>query len=138
MIRHFLSRQFLGFVGVGATAAAANWVSRVLFGHWVSFTWSVVLAYGVGMAVAFTLNSIFVFPGSDKPRDRKATEFVLVNLGFLPIVWIGAIAIEHALQQAGMRRFTESIAHALALAIPMFGSFLIYKFVTFKGSQHER
>jgi putative flippase GtrA len=112
MIRHFLTRQFLCFVGVGATAAVANWLSRLIVSHWVSFAWSVVLAYGVGMTVAFTLNSIFVFPGSDKPRERQAFEFVLVNLCFLPLVWVGAIAFERTLQWFGVRRYTESVAHA--------------------------
>jgi len=138
MIRHFLTRQFLGFVGVGATAAASNWLSRVAISHWVSFTWSVVLAYGIGMAVAFTLNSLFIFPGSDKPRRRQALEFVMVNLCFLPVVWLGSIAFEQALRWLGFQRYTESVAHAFALAIPMFGSFLIYKFFTFKRTRHGR
>lgn len=138
MIRHFLSRQFLGFVGVGVTAAASNWLSRVVVSHWVSFNWSVVLAYGVGMVVAFTLNALLVFPGSDKPRQRQALEFVLVNLCFLPVVWMGTIAFEQALRSLGMHRFTESVAHAFALAIPMFASFLIYKFFTFKRARNGR
>jgi putative flippase GtrA len=138
MIRHFLTRQFLGFVGVGATAAFANWLSRLIVSDWVSFAWSVVVAYGVGMMVAFTLNSIFVFPGSDKPRERQAFEFILVNLCFLPLVWVGAIAFEQALRWLGFQRYTESVAHAFALAIPMFGSFLIYKFFTFKRTRHGR
>jgi len=37
-----------------------------------------------------------------------------------------------------VRRFTESIAHALALAIPMSSTFLIYKFFTFKGARNGR
>lgn len=138
MIRHFLSRQFLGFVGVGVTAVTANWLARVIIGHWVPFVWSVVLAYCVGMAVAFALNALFVFPGSSRPRKRQAMEFGLVNLAFLPVVWFATIAFEHALQWAGVRRFTESIAHALALAIPMSSTFLIYKFFTFKGARNGR
>lgn len=138
MIRHFLTRQFLGFVGVGVTAAASNWLARVVASQWVSFTWSVVLAYGVGMAVAFTLNSIFIFPGGDKPRPRQALEFVLVNLCFLPFVWSAAIAFEKALRWVGFPRYTESVAHAVALAIPMFGSFLIYKLFTFGRVQDGR
>ena len=138
MIRHFLSKQFVGFVGVGATAAGANWVSRIVVSHWLSLSWSVIVAYGVGMTVAFWLNSIFIFPGSAKPRRRQALEFVTVNLCFLPLVWLGTIGLDHALQWAGLRRFTESIAHAFALAIPMFASFLIYKFFTFKGARGGR
>jgi putative flippase GtrA len=135
MIRVFLSREFLRFVGVGATAAGANWAARIVASHWLTLSWSVVVAYCVGMAVAFALNSAFVFPGSPKPRERQAFEFIAVNLCFLPVVWLGTLAFDHVLRWTGLRRFSESIAHVFALAIPMFGSFLVYKFLIFKGAR---
>jgi putative flippase GtrA len=138
MIRHFASRQFLGFVGVGVTAAAANWLARIVAGQWMSFVASLLVAYGIGMAVAFVLNAIFVFPGSAVPLPRRALQFIAVNLAFLPVVFGGALAFEPVLRWLGMPRFTESTAHALALAIPMCATFLIHKFVTFKGARNGR
>ncbi len=138
MIRHFLSRQFLGFVGVGLGAAAANWLARIAAGQWLSFDASLLVAYAVGMAMAFTLNLLFVFPGGEKPVVQQALHFVAVNLAFLPVVFGAAVAFEQVLRRYGVQRFTESIAHALALAIPMFASFLIYKFFTFKGARDGR
>ena len=54
MIRHFLTKEFLRFLLVGTTAAAGNWISRIVFNMWTdSFALSVVIAYAVAMAIAF-------------------------------------------------------------------------------------
>lgn len=132
MIRLFFSTQFLKFVLVGVTAALANWTSRYGMSHWLSFPVAVALAYLVGMSVAYALNRVFVFPGSNRPIARQASEFVLVNLSFLPIVWLSALSFRWALSYLGLRIFLDGIAHALALAVPMLATFLIYKFKTFR------
>lgn len=134
MIRHFVSRQFLGFVAVGLCAAAANWLARLLFAHWLPFAGAVALAYAVGLGLAFVLNSRYVFPASTRPRAAQAREFVLVNLGFFPLVWLASLAFAQALQALGLERGREGLAHAAALALPMLATFLIYKFHTFRGS----
>lgn len=138
MIRHFLSRQFLLFLAVGGTAAFLHWLSRIILSHWFSFSWAVILAYGVGMAVAFTLNSLLVFPGSIKPRHRQARDFCVVNLAFFPFVWAAAIAVERLLGSLGITLFREALAHGVAVSIPMFATFLAYKFFAFKDARYGR
>lgn len=137
MIQHFLSRQFLGFLGVGGLAALLHWLARLLLSVWLPFAWAVGLAYGVGMAVAFVLNSLFIFPASAKPRLQQVRSFVLVNLAFFPLVWLAALAINQLLRTLGMARHTEELAHAMAIAVPMCATFLIYKFHTFGELRRE-
>ena len=138
MIRHFLRPQFLRFVGVGGVAAALHWLARWLLSAWLPFAWAVALAYAVGMAVAFGLNRRYVFPTSAKPGPVQARDFVLVNLLFFPLVWLASLGTRQLLRQLGMAQHTEELAHAFAIALPMFATFLIYKFHTFGGPLREQ
>ncbi|OUD15066.1 hypothetical protein TPSD3_04415 [Thioflexithrix psekupsensis] len=130
--------QFLGFIMVGGTAALLHWLARIILNHWMSFAWAVLLAYGIGMMVAFLLNSIFVFPHAQKPKWQQARDFVGVNLAFLPLVWGAAVFLEYLFQIFGMLFYPQAIAHGIAVAIPMLATFLIYKFFTFKDTEYGR
>lgn len=132
MIRHFFTAQFVGFLAVGTSAAAVNWLARLVLNIWMPFSWAVAIAYGVGMLVAFLLNSFFVFPRSVRPRSAQARDFVLTNLAFAPLVWAVAIQANAGLQLLGMHKNSEEVAHALALTVPTLATFLIYKFVAFR------
>lgn len=137
MIGHFLSRQFLLFLMVGGLAAFLHWLARIALSHWFSFSVAVVLAYCVGMAVAFSLNALFVFPSSDKPRHLQARDFVLVNLAFLPVVWGVSVLIERPVAEWGVP-YPQAVAHGIAVVLPTLLTFLIYKFFAFKERTHER
>jgi putative flippase GtrA len=132
VIRSFFTRQFAQFVFVGVLAALLNWLSRLLFSQWIPFAWAVVIAYVVGMAAAFTLNSFLVFPLSDRPKYAQARDFVLINCAFFPLVWIVAYQLNIWLLAAGMTEHSQELAHAIALATPMLATFLLYKFMAFK------
>ena len=132
MIRHFFSKQFLRFLLVGGCAAFLHWLARLLLSLWLPFPLAVFIAYGVGMFVAFLLNSFFVFPKSKRSRLLQARDFVLVNLSFLPLVWLTAIYVNIGLKDTGIVQYSEELAHAIAIAMPMMATFLIYKFSTFK------
>jgi putative flippase GtrA len=136
VIRHFFTAQFLGFLAVGGFAALMHWLARLALNTWMPFSWAVALAYGVGMLVAFLLNSFFIFPRSVRPRSAQARDFVLTNLAFAPLVWAVAIQANASLQHLGMHSHSKELAHALAVSIPPFATFLIYKFVVFKGNVH--
>jgi putative flippase GtrA len=133
--RAFFTRQFMLFVAVGGTAAALNWLARLGFSHWLPFWLAVVLAYGVGMAVAFVLNRIFVFPDSGRSIEAQMRDFVIINVAFFPVVWGVSITLAgYVLPWAGVTRWREEIAHAIAIAIPVLATFLLHKFITFKGA----
>ena len=132
MLRHFFTPQFLKFLIVGALAALLHWLARFILDIWMSFSAAVGLAYCVGMAVAFALNALYVFPHSDKPRVSQARDFVITNLAFFPVVWGIAVIIEKMLRGLGFITHAGNLAHALAIPIPMLATFLIYKFFAFK------
>ena len=138
MIKHFFTRQFLGFLAVGGTAALLHWLSRVLLSVWLPFSWAVVIAYGIGMLVAFLLNSFFIFPKSIKARHIQARNFVMVNLSFFPVVWFASVHINNWLKSLGMASHSEELAHAMAIPLPMLATFLLYKFYAFKEQAYER
>ena len=134
MIRHFFTPQFLGFVAVGSIAALINWSSRILFSIWVSYPVAVFIAYMVALSCAFILNKYYVFPKSDRPLSKQMRDFVITNIAFLPVVWSAAIILAGLIPQIYATDYNEEIAHAIAIAIPMFATFLIYKFIAFKES----
>lgn len=137
MIKYFFTMQFFGFLAVGGLAALLHWLSRLLLSFWLPFLWAVVTAYIVGMVIAYLLNRFFIFPNSKKPMHAQARDFFLVNLSFLPLVWLIAVLTDKWLKVLGMTSYTEELAHALAISIPMFATFLIYKFFTFKEKSYE-
>jgi putative flippase GtrA len=137
MIKYFFTRQFLGFLAVGGLAALLNWLARLLLSVWMPFSWAVVGAYLVGMTVAFLLNSIFIFPNSEKAKHAQVRDFVLVNLSVIPFVWLISIHVNNWLKTVGMRSYSEELAHAIAISLPALATFLIYKFFAFKEKRYE-
>ena len=132
MLRHFLSRQFAGFLVVGGFAAALHWLARIFLSLFMPYSWAVFIAYGVGMSIAFALNSYYVFPASDKPVQKQARDFILINTAFLPVVWIVSMQLNNLLIEQGIGSYSEEIAHGLAISLPVLGTFLLYKFFAFR------
>ena len=135
MLKNFVSLQFFKFIGVGATAALLHWLARILLSHWLNFSASVALAYGVGILVAYILNAAFVFPNSSRPKSLQIRDFTLVNLGFFPVVWGLSLVFKSALFKIEWSFFPEAFAHGAAISVPMFATFLIYKFFTFNDTE---
>ncbi|MDD2286938.1 MAG: GtrA family protein [Desulfoplanes sp.] len=138
MIKLFFTKQFVKFLVSGGGAAIIHWLSRILLNRWVTFSWAITFAYFIGMVVAFTLNSFFVFPKSEKSRCKQARDFFIVNISFFPVVLLISKFINHILQSVGIINYTQAIAHGIAVTIPTFATFLIYKFFAFKDTQYER
>ena len=132
VLKYFFTKQFLRFLLVGGTAAFAQWLLRIVLSIWMNFSSAVLISYAFGMFIAFVLSSIFVFPRSHKPRVKQARDFIVTNLCVFPIVWIAAVAINILLKNFGIISFRETIAHGVALSLPMFATFLMYKFFAFK------
>ncbi|WP_176464120.1 GtrA family protein [Bordetella genomosp. 11] len=134
MLKLLFTKQFLGFLAAGALAAFLHWLARLVLSEWFSFPVAVAVAYAVGMSVAFTLNSIFVFPHSVKPRRKQARDFVIVNALFFPVVWGASVSMDHLFRKVGVGVYSEAAAHAIAVALPTFLTFFIYKFFAFKDA----
>jgi len=131
----YLSGQFGRFILCGSTAALLHWLSRILFNSVVNYKTAIVLAYLVGLGVAFYLNKRFVFPGSERTVRTEAAYFVAANVVAFPFVWVVAVVLgEQLLPHWFAPQIALAIGHAIAICIPVFVNFLIHKFYTFRGA----
>ena len=128
-----MTRQFAGFLVAGGIAAAANVGSRILFSRLVGLELAVVLAYLVGMTVAFVLMRSAVFPPSAAPIARQAALFAAVNLAaLLQTLVVTLLLARWLLPAAGIRSHVEEIAHVAGVCVPIATSFLGHKYLSFR------
>lgn len=133
MIRQFYSRQFLGFLLTGGTAAAVNFGSRMIYSHWLDFSAAVILAYLSGMVTAFALARIFVFTTTRQSLHRSGAFFVLVNVVAALQTWAISMGLAYyVLPWLGVTRFAMEIAHAIGVAVPVFTSYIGHKHWSFR------
>jgi putative flippase GtrA len=133
MIGDFKSRQFVVFLLTGGIAALINFGSRIIYNNWLSFSTSVILAYITGMITAFVLARLFVFKDSSKPAHHSAFIFMLVNVFAVLQTWAISMGLAlYALPYAGVRSYTNEIAHAVGVLVPVFTSYLGHKHWSFK------
>lgn len=106
----------------------ANILSRIGFSHWVPLPVAVVLAYLVGMAVAFTLMRRYVFPPGASGLHRQVVVFALVNLAAVgQTLLVTLVLAEYFLPWAGVRNQVELIAHVAGVCVPIVTSFIGHK-----------
>jgi putative flippase GtrA len=128
-----VQREFWRFLAAGGVAAAANFGSRFLFSVWFRYEWAIVLAYVVGMAVAFLLMRSYVFNASSKPPARQVAIFAAVNLLALLQTLLVSIALARwVLPALGVVSRTEAIAHFVGVGVPVVTSYIGHRIFTFK------
>jgi putative flippase GtrA len=131
----YVSAQFARFLVVGGVALVCHWLSRFAFNMVVGYGWAIVLAYLVGILVAFVLNKIYVFPFSGRSLNFEVFFFFLVNIAAFPFVWIIAYALgEWVLAERMPREPALALAHGVAITLPVFVNFALHKFITFRGA----
>ncbi|UNU10547.1 GtrA family protein [Xanthomonas translucens] len=127
------SRKFIKFLLAGGTAAAANFGSRILLGHVMPYTGSIVAAYLIGMLTAFVLNRMFVFEAASTGLKHQAIWFTLINIAAVLQTLVCSLAFARWIFPAmGMRFHPETLAHAIGVAVPVFTSYFGHKALTFK------
>ena len=131
----WVNRQFFLFLITGGTAAGVNFVSRMVFNQWVSFSTAVVLAYGMGMVTAFLLARAFVFTQSEQTVGRSAAWFFLINLVAVAQTWLVSMGLLlYGLPVLGIVQFAPELAHAAGVIVPVFTSYWGHKHFSFKSS----
>lgn len=134
MIRQFKSKQFVAFLITGGVAAGVNFSSRILYSNWVDFSIAIVLAYITGMVTAFVLAKAFVFKDSKKALHHSVAYFILVNLVAVAQTWIISMGLYYyLLPMLGIVSFSQDIAHAVGVVVPVFTSYLGHKNFSFKA-----
>ncbi len=133
IFKPFWSQQFLFFVLTGGIAATINFCSRIIYNQYLSFSWSVILAYITGMITAFILAKLFVFKQSQQPISRSAIFFVLVNLVAILQTWVISMGLAYyILPWLGISWFAQDIAHGVGVATPLFTSYFGHKRWSFR------
>jgi putative flippase GtrA len=128
-----IPRQFLLFLLVGGVAALANYGSRFAFSLWFAYASAIVLAYCVGMLVAFVLMRQVVFSGAGKALWPQIGKFVLVNLlAAAQTLLVSLVLAWWLLPAIGVHQHAEAIAHAIGVMVPIFTSFFGHRMATFK------
>jgi len=128
------ARRFTLFVVLGGCAALVNWVSRFPLERIVSFPVAVATAYMIGMVVAFTLFSRFVFPVSPQPLAQQIKFFILVNLaGIVQVFAVSMTLVYYVFPAIGfVGVLTEPIGHGFAIGVPTISSYFGHRLLTFK------
>jgi putative flippase GtrA len=133
VIQQFASRQFLVFLLTGGMAAALNFGSRIVYSHWLSFSFAVILAYVTGMITAFVLARLFVFKESRQSVQRSAVFFILVNLVAILQTWGISMGLAFfALPALGVTLYAQEISHAVGVVVPVFTSYIGHKRWSFR------
>ena len=127
-----VSREFITFVATGAFAALCNWLSRILFSFYMPLEIAIVVAYLVGMTVAYTLSRIFVFEKSGRSVSDEYIRFALVNVVALVQVWLVTMGmVRYLLPAIGWDWYPDEIAHAAGVASPIITSYVGHRYFTF-------
>jgi len=131
-MQDFISKQFFLFLLAGGTAALINFLSRIIYNQWMSFSSAVIVAYLTGMIVAFILMRLFVFKNSQRKMQHSMWIFALVNLAGVAQVWIVSVSLDYyLLPWLGITTFSSEIAHSVGIAVPAFTSYLGHKYWSF-------
>lgn len=135
--REFLSSRFVAFLVAGGLAALVNIGSRVLLAGVMPYIPSIVVAYVIGMMLAFLLNRKFVFGSSDRGVARELLIFAGVNLlAIAQTVLVSTISAWYLLPPMGVEpELAETLGHIAGVMVPAFTSFLGHKYWTFRESR---
>jgi len=125
--------QFLLFVVAGGIAAAANYGSRFGFSVWFDYPTAIVLAYLVGMMVAFLLMRQYVFEGRGRALVPQIAKFIGINvLAVLQTLVVSLALARWALPAVGFVEHAEAVAHAVGVAVPVVTSYFGHRHATFR------
>lgn len=124
--------RFVLFLLAGGTAALVNIASRIALNWIMPYEIAIVVAYLVGMTVAYLLNRQFVFASSGRGVASEYTRFALVNLAAIAQVWIVSVGLARFVFPAiGFSWHAETVAHVIGVAVPIFTSYLGHKHFSF-------
>ncbi|MFV0672982.1 GtrA family protein [Variovorax sp. tm] len=128
-----MTPQFLRFLMAGGIAAAANYGSRFVFSQWLGYGVAIVLAYLVGMTVAFVLMRQHVFDARERALGPQIAKFAAVNaLAVLQTLLISLLLARWLLPRLGVVEHVEAIAHLAGVLVPVVTSYLGHRMLTFK------
>jgi putative flippase GtrA len=128
-----VTRRFFKFIIASAIAAAANIGSRILLGMWMNYVLSIVLAFCIGLCMAFVLNRLLVFTEAAKPLHHQMLWFIVVNLAaVVQTLCVSLLFARVFFPMLGFAWHVDTAAHAIGVAAPVITSYLGHKHFTFR------
>lgn len=126
------------FLVAGGIAAAVNFGSRIVLSEWLHFVPAIVIAYCLGMVIAFILNRLLVFQKAANALKHQIAWFVLVNLtAMVQTVSISLVLARWLLPALGINFHNETLAHAVGVAAPLVTSYFGHKYLSFSSSSNR-
>jgi len=128
-----IKTEFIQFLLVGGFAAGVNFICRIGLNEFMSFRWSVFVAYLFGMLTAFLLSKYFVFEKSGKHHLQELRDFTLVNILAVIQVWLISVGLaEYLFPAFDYQFYANEVAHLIGLTIPAITSYLGHKHFSFR------
>lgn len=125
--------QFMRFLVAGGIAAGANFGSRFVFSRWFDYPVAIVLAYLVGMAVAFWLMRQRVFVDGRGPMLPQIAKFAAVNLvAVAQTLVISLVLARWVFPAIGHVEHAQALAHLIGVMVPVVSSYFGHRLLTFR------
>ncbi len=129
----FKLKEFFCFVAVGALAAIANMVSRYFLDFVMVFELAVLIAYVIGMVIAFVLFQKLIFGAPDTPVKTRIFRFCVVNaVGAVLAVLVSSLMARVVFPSWGWTFHPAEIAHFIGVSVPAISSYFGHKLYTYK------
>ncbi len=132
MIKKILTFQFNLFLIAGGIAALINFSSRIILNIWLNFSYSIIIAYVIGMITFYLLAKTYVFIGSNQSYVKSIFYFICVNILAVAQTWLISIGLANYLfPEIGLLKFDKEIAHGIGVLVPVFTSYFGHKYFSF-------
>jgi putative flippase GtrA len=126
--------RFASFAVTGGIAATCNLCTRFFLSRVMRYELAVLLAYLVGMVVAFVLARTFVFEKSAREWHAQLGRFAIVNLFGLVQVWLVSVSLVRIVfPWLAFRWHPEDVGHFIGVASPVFVSYYAHKHFSFRA-----
>jgi putative flippase GtrA len=121
------------FLLLGGFSAGVNLVARFLLQPLMGFELAVLVAYLIGMAVAYNLFRVLVFGATERGVGSEFWRFTLVNMVALALVWVISVGLARVVFPAlAFAWHADDIAHIIGLLSPAVTSWIGHKRYTFR------
>ena len=126
-------RQFIIFLLTGGLAGLINIISRLILSTLIPFEAAILVAYFIGMVVAYILAKQFVFLRSKKALNKSLAAFSLVNLIAVLQTWFISLGVRNAILHIVSSIFiADLISHTVGVIAPVITSFFGHKYISFQ------
>jgi putative flippase GtrA len=130
----FKASEFGLFLLLNGIAALVNFLSRIGFGLFMSYFWSIIAAYVLGMITAYLLCRFFLFQSTQNSTKQEIIYFIFVNLvGVAQTVIVSIVLNKYVLNHFIANSFIcMETAHLVGICFPAISSYFGHKYITFR------